>query len=87
MPASRSRCSPRRRAFFILYLRRRDRFDGGGVEIASVCPLADAIVRLTGVHISSCISAGLIVSTVAAGNLLALAFSLLAGVQKWDVGK
>ena len=87
MPAGRCYCSPRRRAYFILYLRRRDRFDGGGGEIASECPLAVAIVRLTGVHISSCISAGLIVSTVAAGNLLALAFSLLAGVQKWDVGK
>ena len=57
------------------------------MEIASVCPLADVVVRLAGVHISFCISAGLIVSPVAAGNLLALAFSLLAGVQKWDVGK
>ena len=69
VPAGRCYCSPRRRAYFILYLRRRDRFDGGGGEFASVCPLAVAIVRLTGVHISSCISAGLIVSTVAAENL------------------
>ena len=79
--------SPCRRAYFILYLRRYDRFDDGGVEIASACPLAAAVLRLAGVHISFCISAGLIVSPVAAGNLLALAFSLLAGVQKWDVGK
>ena len=87
MPAGRRHCSPHRRAYFILYLRRPDRFDGGGGEFASKCPLAAAVVRLTGVHFLFCISAGLIVSTVAAGNLLALAFSLLAGVQKWDVGK
>ena len=69
MPAGRCRCSPRRRAFSILYLRRYGRFDGGGGEIASVCPLADAIVRLTGVHFLFCISAGMIVSPVAAENL------------------
>ena len=53
----------------MLYLRRRGRFDGGGVEIDSVCPLADAIVRLTGVHFLFCISAVLIVLTVAAWKL------------------
>ena len=69
VPAGRCRCSPRRRAFFILYLRRYGRFAGGGVEFVFVCPLADAIVRLAGVHILFCISAGLIVSPVAAWNL------------------
>ena len=87
MPAGPCCSSPRRRAFLILFLRRRDRFEGGVEEFAAVCPLAAAVLRLAGVHISFCISAGLIVSPVAAGNLLALAFSLLAGVQKWDVGK
>ena len=61
--------SPCRRAYFILYLRRPDRFDGGGVEIDSVCPLADVVVRLAGVHFLFCISAGMVVSPVAAWNL------------------
>ena len=34
----------------------------GGVEYATVCPLALAVLRLTGVHISSRIPAGMIVS-------------------------
>ena len=31
-------------------LRRRDRFDDGGEEFVSVCPLVAAVARLAGVH-------------------------------------
>ena len=48
--AGRCRCSPRRRAFFIPFLRRHGRFDGAGEEFASFCPLAATVLRLTGVH-------------------------------------
>ena len=61
--------SPRRRAFFILFLRRLGRFDDGGVQFASLCTLASALPRLTGVHFSSHFSAGLDVSTLTAYNL------------------
>ena len=50
VPAGRYRCSPRQRAFFILFLRRLGRFDGGGEEFVSVCPLVAAVARLAGVH-------------------------------------
>ena len=69
VPASRCRSSPRRRAFIILYLRRQDRFEIGGVELASVCPLAAVVLRRAGVHFSFCISAGKIVSKLAAWNM------------------
>ena len=69
VPASRCRSSPRRRAFIILYLRRQDRFAAGDVELAFVCPLAAVVLRRAGVHFSFCISAGKIVSTVAAENM------------------
>ena len=62
-------CTLRRRAFLILFLRRRDRFEGGVEEFAAVCPLAAAVLRLAGVHFSSCFSSGLGVSTVMAGIL------------------
>ena len=63
----------RRRAFFILFLRRLGRFDGGGGDFASVCTLASTLPRLTGVHFSFCFSAGLGVSTMAACILPPLA--------------
>ena len=66
LPAGRCRCSPRRRAFFILFLRRRDRFDDGGEEFASFCPLAAGFLRLAGVHFLSRFSAGPGVSTLPA---------------------
>ena len=69
VPAGRCYCSPRRRAYFILYLRRPDRLAGGGVEFVFVCPLAAAVVRLAGVHFSFCISAVVVVLTVAAWKL------------------
>ena len=62
VPAGRCRCSPHRRAYFIANPRRRDHLADGGVEYATVCPLALAVLRLTGVHISSRIPAGMIVS-------------------------
>ena len=61
--------SPRRRAFFILFLRRLGRFDCDGRDFASVCTLAFAFLRLTGVHFSFCFSASLGVSTLVAGIL------------------
>ena len=69
MPAGRCRSSPRRRAFFVLYLRRQDRFAGGGGEYVFVCPLAGGVLHLAGVHFSFCFSAGKIVSTVTAENM------------------
>ena len=36
---------------------------------SSVCPLVAAVFRLAGVHFSFCISAGMVVSAVPAGNL------------------
>ena len=68
VPAGRCRSSPRRRAFIILYLRRQDRFAGGGGEYVFVCPLATGVLHLASVHFSFCISAGKIVSTVTAWN-------------------
>ena len=50
VPAVRCCCTLRRRAFLILFLRRRDRFEGGVEEFAAVCPLAPAVLRLAGVH-------------------------------------
>ena len=61
--------SYRRRAFFILFLRRLGRFDCDGRDFASVCTLAFAFLRLTGVHFLFCFSASLAVSTVTAGIL------------------
>ena len=69
VPAGRCRSSPRRRAFIILFLRRQDRFETGGREYASVCPLAAVVLHLAGVHFSMCLSAGKIVSTMPVGNL------------------
>ena len=45
MPAGRCRCSPHRRAFFIPYPRRHDRFGAGGGEFGTVCPPAAAVAR------------------------------------------
>ena len=61
--------SPHRRAFFISFLRRHDHLDADGGDFASVCTLASALLRLTGVHFSFYFSAGLGVSTMAAGIL------------------
>ena len=69
MPAGRCRCSPRRRAFLIPFLRRHDRFDCDGREFAAFCPLAPTVLHRAGVHFLFCFSAGAIVSTVTAGNL------------------
>ena len=63
VPAGHWRSSPRQRAFFVLYLRRQDRFDCDGVELVSVCPLAAVVLRHAGVHLLFCFSAGKIVST------------------------
>ena len=59
----------RRRAFLILFLRRRYRFDGGVDEFAAFCTLAAAVSRLAGVHFLFCFSADMVVSTVAWTNL------------------
>ena len=56
--AGRCRSSPRRRAFFILFLRRLGHLDGAGGEFAAFCPLAAAVLRLAGVHFLFCFSAG-----------------------------
>ena len=69
MPAGRSRSSPRRRAFFILFLLRLGRLDRDGRDFASMCPLAAAVLRLAGVHFECRFTAGMIVSTVAWRNL------------------
>ena len=61
--------SPRRRAFFIMFLRQLGRLESAGRDFASVCTLAPAVYRLTGVHFSSRFSASLAVSTVIAGIL------------------
>ena len=61
--------SPRRRAFFILFLRWLVRFDDARWEFASFCTLAPVVLRLAGVHFSSHFSAGSGVSTLPAGNL------------------
>ena len=61
--------SPRRRAFFILFLRWLVRFDDARWEFASFCTLAPVVLRLAGVHFSSRFSAGSGVSTLPAGNL------------------
>ena len=53
VPAGHCRCSPHRRAFFVLYPRRHGRLRAGGGEFGTVCPLVAAVVRLTGVHFSS----------------------------------
>ena len=53
LPAGRFRSSPRRRAFFILFLRRRYRLHGGVDEFAAFCTLAAAVLRLAGVHFYS----------------------------------
>ena len=76
----------RRRGFFILFLRRHDRFDDAGGDFVSVCTLAVAFFHLAGVHFSSHFSAGLAVLTLAAGNLSPFAlwtpaFLHLAGVH------
>ena len=54
--------SPHRRAFFILFPHRHVRLAVGDGEYAAVCPLVAAVARLTGVHFSSRIPAGMIVS-------------------------
>ena len=69
VPAGCSRFSPRRRAFFILFPRRYGRFDGDGEEFATVYPLAAVVLRHAGVHFLFCFPAGMVVSTVPAGNL------------------
>ena len=48
--AGRWLCSPRRRAFFILFLRRHGCFDDGGEEFVSFCTLAAAFLHLAGVQ-------------------------------------
>ena len=53
-----ARWPPHRRVFFIPFPRRHGRFAAGGVEYVSVCPLALAVARLTGVHISFHFPAG-----------------------------
>ena len=58
-----------RRAFFIPFLRRLGRFDDAGGQFPSVCTLAPAVPRFTGVHFLSRFSAGLDVSTMPARNL------------------
>ena len=78
--------SPRRRAFFFLFLRRLGRFDSAGGDFVFVCTPVSAFARLTGVHFSFHFSAALIVSTLAAENLSsfarwASAFLHLAGVH------
>ena len=72
MPAGRCRSSPCRRAFFILFPRRHGRFDCAGGELAPVCPLAAAVLRPAGVHISSYYPAGMVVSTVTGRNFVTL---------------
>ena len=67
VPAGHCRCSPHRRAFFIPYPRRHDRFGAGGGEFGTVCPPAAAVARLTGVHFSFSIPAGMIVLALPAG--------------------
>ena len=63
-------CSPpRRRAFFFPFLLRLEHLDDAGGQFASVCTLASAFLRLTGVHFSFCFSASLGVSTLVAGIL------------------
>ena len=69
VPAGPCRSLPRRRAFIVLFLCRQDRLAAGGVELAFVCPLAGVVLRRAGVHLSFCISAGKIVSPVAAENM------------------
>ena len=73
MHAGLCRPSPHRRAFFSSFLRRLGRLDADGVQFASMCTLASALLRLTGVHFSFYFSAGLGVSTMAAGILPPLA--------------
>ena len=58
LPAGRCRSTPSRRAFFIPFLRRLGHFDADGVEYATFCPLAAAVLRQAGVHFSSRFSAG-----------------------------
>ena len=69
VPAGRCRSSSRRRAFIVLYLRRQDRFEIGGVEYVFVCPLVTGVLHLAGVHFSSRFSAGSVVSKLAAWNM------------------
>ena len=59
----------RRRAFFIQFPRRHDRFAGGGVEFVSECPLGAAVARLAGVHFSFSFPAGMIISALGEENL------------------
>ena len=69
VPAGHCRCSPHRRAFFVLYPRRHGRLRAGGGEFGTVCPLVAAVAHLAGVHFSFCIPAGMVVSPLAAENL------------------
>ena len=73
-PFARWRCrsSPCRRAFFILFPRRRDRFDDGSEEFATMCPLAAGVLRFAGVHFLFCFPAGMVVSTQGAVNFATL---------------
>ena len=68
VPAGRSHSPSSRRAFFILLPRQLGRFGCAGGEFASVCPLAGVVLSHAGVHLSFCISAGKIVSPLAAWN-------------------
>ena len=54
---------------FIANPRRRDRFAVGDGKYATVCPLALAVLHLTGVHFSFHFPAVMVVSTVPAGNM------------------
>ena len=72
MPAGRCRSSPCRRAFFILFPRRRDRFDDGGEEFATLCPPAVGVLHHTGVHFSSRFPAGMVISPQGAVNFVTL---------------
>ena len=54
MPAGRSRSSPRRRAFFILFPAGMVVSPQGAGNFVTLCPLAAAILHLAGVHFSFC---------------------------------
>ena len=69
VPAGRCRSSSRRRVFFIANPRRHDRFAAWGVEYVSVCPLALAVLRLTGVHFLFCFPTDMFVSPLETENM------------------
>ena len=64
MPAGCCCSSPRRRAFFTLFHRRSDSFEGGVEEFVSVYPLVAVVARLAGVHFECRFTAVVIVLTM-----------------------